>query len=250
MLLPVPSHTSPAVLANKASAAPRSCAWRNATTLSAYDVVLRPAVAERSLRVHGTIATSAVGGHGFIGPVATITVGAPTPRSEPYGDGPPVTVTRKRTKSGRSASTASMPWRTSASSTSMPRPAAERCRRLRCLVNANGTPFSTDMVSKTPSPTTSPWSSARITAASSGTSAPLTHSVIGNPASSDRQQVAHFELRLLPFAGGFAAPGDPGTGPEGQSAPPPLVGADRYRQRAASSVRVDLPDGTAVDAAR
>src|SRR4051794_41706941 len=133
----------------------------------------------------------------------------------------------------------------------MPRPAAERCRRLRCLVNANGTPFSTDMVSKTPSPTTSPWSSARITAASSGTSDPFTHSVIRNPVSlADRQQVAHFELRLLPFTGGFAAPGDPGAGPEVQSALPPLVGADRHRQRAAASVGVDLPDGAAVDAAR
>ena len=61
-LLPVPSQSSPTELAKIASAAPRSWAYRNAITLSAYDVVFSPAVAARSLRVHGTTATSAVGG--------------------------------------------------------------------------------------------------------------------------------------------------------------------------------------------
>src|SRR3954454_15918032 len=94
----------PQVLANKASAAPRSCAHFSATTLSAYDVVLRPAVAARSLRVHGTNTTSVVSGQSRNGPVATSTVGGPEPRSDPYGDGPPVTVMRSRARPEASAS--------------------------------------------------------------------------------------------------------------------------------------------------
>src|SRR4051794_31362588 len=53
-LVPVPSHRLPAVLAKIASLAPRSAAYASAITLSAYDVVLSPAVAPFSLRGHGT----------------------------------------------------------------------------------------------------------------------------------------------------------------------------------------------------
>jgi hypothetical protein len=67
-------------------------AWAcaSATTFSAYDVVLSPAVADRSLRVHGTVATADEAGQSFIGATATTSVGAPSPRSEPSGLMPPV----------------------------------------------------------------------------------------------------------------------------------------------------------------
>ena len=57
--MPVPSHSSPRVLANIASLPPRSLAYARATTFSAYDVVFSPAIALRSLRVHGTTTTGA-----------------------------------------------------------------------------------------------------------------------------------------------------------------------------------------------
>ena len=61
-LVPVPSHRLPARLAKIASVAPRSRAWARATTFSAYEVVLSPARAPRSLRGHGTVTTADDGG--------------------------------------------------------------------------------------------------------------------------------------------------------------------------------------------
>ena len=71
---PVPSHSSPRVLANKASPAPSSCARASATTLSAYDVVLRPATALRSFLAHGTTTAAVVRGHCTASPTATTSV--------------------------------------------------------------------------------------------------------------------------------------------------------------------------------
>ncbi len=59
-------------------------------TFSAYDVVLRPASAPRSLRGQGTVATAVVAGDSFIESATTMSVGAASPRPEPSGDGPSV----------------------------------------------------------------------------------------------------------------------------------------------------------------
>ena len=55
-----------------------SCWWAcaSATTFSAYDVVLRPAIALCSLRGHGTVTTDVVAGEGPIGTATTTSVGA------------------------------------------------------------------------------------------------------------------------------------------------------------------------------
>ena len=70
-LEPVPSHSSPRVLPKIASDAPRALAQASATTLSAYEVVLSPAVAARSLRVHGTTTTSPDSGGRACSPAVT-----------------------------------------------------------------------------------------------------------------------------------------------------------------------------------
>src|SRR5207248_1587456 len=101
---PVASQTSPRVLRKIASPASRSRAYASARTFSAYEVVLSPATAPRSLRLHGTITTSTVAGHGVADALMTITVGGPSPRSDPSGDGPPLLVSRApRRTSARSA---------------------------------------------------------------------------------------------------------------------------------------------------
>src|SRR3954452_1247627 len=56
--VPVPSHRLPTVLAKIASEASRCSAYASARTFSPYDVVLSPASAPRSLRVHGTVTTA------------------------------------------------------------------------------------------------------------------------------------------------------------------------------------------------
>ena len=50
------------MLAKIASVPPCRWAWASAMTFSAYDVVLSPAVAPFSLRVHGTVDTVVVDG--------------------------------------------------------------------------------------------------------------------------------------------------------------------------------------------
>ena len=120
-----------------------------------------PAMAPRSLRGHGTTHTAVDGSASLSGPTATTTVAASSPRSEPSGATPPVTVTRTRA-SGRSwdASTSAIATRSASSSngTRRSRPSAERRRRSRCRRVAKGRPSTALSVSNTPSPTVSPWS--------------------------------------------------------------------------------------------
>src|SRR5437899_3102652 len=91
-LEPVPSQSWSRVFARRASSPPTRWAWASATTFSAYDVVLSPAIADRSLRTHGTMATDAVAGQTFAGATVTRTVGVVSPRSLPSGPAPLVTV--------------------------------------------------------------------------------------------------------------------------------------------------------------
>src|SRR5690606_40531844 len=94
-LAPVPPHRWPAVLASRASSPPFATASASATTFSAYDVVLSPATAERSLRAQGE-RTARPAGLMVAGPAATTTVWAPGVRPDPSGPTPAVTVMRSR----------------------------------------------------------------------------------------------------------------------------------------------------------
>ena len=158
----VPSHRSPTVLASTASSAPRRYASETATTFSAYDVVLRPATDDRSLRTHGTRTTRETSDDAP-GPARTRTVwrcSSGAKRYEPSGPGPPVRVMRRRPVSGpAAASTAATPSRTrSRSGSASPMPSADRVSRRRWRVSAKAVPSYTAHVSKTPSPTVTPWS--------------------------------------------------------------------------------------------
>ena len=73
-----------------------SCAYASARTLAAYEIVFRPAVAERSLRVHGATATRVVAGPGSNGTATMNALGIAPARLDPGGPSPPVTVTRRR----------------------------------------------------------------------------------------------------------------------------------------------------------
>ena len=92
MFDPVPSHRLPSVFEKIASLAPASLAAASATTFSAYDVVFNPATAEFSLRVQRTVATFVVGAGRGTAPAVTMYVCGASPRSEPSGPTPPVTV--------------------------------------------------------------------------------------------------------------------------------------------------------------
>ena len=96
MFVPVPSHNAPTVLAKIASPAWRALAWARATTFSAYDVALAPAIALRSFRTQGTRTTRSVAGHGGEGAAARITVHELPARPDPSGPEPAVTVMRSR----------------------------------------------------------------------------------------------------------------------------------------------------------
>src|SRR5215470_16725022 len=112
------------------------------------------------------------------------------PRSEPSGAMPPVTVIRIRASSGRpdaSITSRAPDLICSRSGSASPRPAADRASRARCRLSANGTPRATLTVSKTPSPTTSPWSKIEICASASGTSVPLIQTVTACHASVTRR---------------------------------------------------------------
>ena len=102
-------------------------------------------------------------------------------------------------------------------------------------------------VSKTPSPTVSPWSKTLTTASDSSTIRPLTQVLIGLLAVRRRQpyEPPCLELGLRPFPVGVRPPGDAGPGAEPQ---PALLGPERpdaHRQPLAG-VGVDPPDGSAV----
>ncbi len=169
------------MLAIRASCAPCRVACASATTFSAYDVVFAPATADRSLRVHGTLTTLIRSGHGEAGEAATIRRGAASPRLEPSGPAPPVSVIRRRPSGSGPA--ASSVWATASRTVSSrgswrPRTPAERQSLRRWRVRAKGRPSSTLHVSKTPSPTVIPWSRAGTTAASESDSAPSTHTLV------------------------------------------------------------------------
>ncbi len=85
---PVPSHRWPRVLAITASDAPRARAYSTISAFSAYEVVLRPVSAPRSLRVHGTVAIALTSGGRSAGSVTTTCVSPASPRGEPSGPGP------------------------------------------------------------------------------------------------------------------------------------------------------------------
>ena len=74
----------------------RSCAYASARTFAAYEIVFRPAVAERSFRVHGATATRVVSGADATSTATTNAVGVESTRPEPGGLSPPVTVRRSR----------------------------------------------------------------------------------------------------------------------------------------------------------
>ena len=78
------------MLAKIASLAPRSAAYARAITLSAYDVVLSPAVAPFSLRGQGTTTPLVEGSNGFASAVMTASVGSWVSRLEPSGEMPAV----------------------------------------------------------------------------------------------------------------------------------------------------------------
>jgi hypothetical protein len=124
------------VFAKIASDAPRERARSRATTFSAYEVVLAPAVADLSLRVQGTVITLVVSGHSREPIRATTTVGRACPRSLPSGERPPVTVMRSlagpaiATELAKRTS-AIAPLRVSMLGSSSPRTAAEFSRRRR-----------------------------------------------------------------------------------------------------------------------
>ena len=95
---------------------------------------------------------------------------------------PPVTVIRIRASGSRgefsiTAIAPALIW--SRSGSASPSPVADRLSLARCRVIANGTPPVTLTVSKTPSPTTRPWSKTEILALSSGYSSPFIHTVTG-----------------------------------------------------------------------
>src|SRR6266545_1073177 len=185
MFEPVPSHRCPIVLAKIASLPPCRLAWASAITFSAYEVVLRPETAPRSLRTQGTVTIAAVAAGRSISWDATISVGAAPQRSEDSEDVPPVYVIRSRPNGIHRLAdiTASMPSRTwSWSGSARPRPFADTVSRSRCLVTANGCPSTIFTVSKTPSPVVSPWSSGEIAAeVGPSSNAPFTQMIISAP---------------------------------------------------------------------
>ena len=141
---------------------------------------MSPASAPRSLRGHGTTATRPSGCRGASASTANTMVDRPPERPEPNEPGPPVTVIRSRASDRPDAARTSVTAaRVPARSSGMvsPNPVADASSRARCRPNANGWPLQTLTVSNTPSPTTSPWSSARTLASSASTSRPSIHQV-------------------------------------------------------------------------
>ena len=95
-------------------------------------------------------------------------------RSRPKASGPPA-----RALAASVSATAARSW--SSLGTGRPRAAAERTSRARCRVRANGTPSTTLQVSKTPSPTVIPWSSAGTRAVDAVPRTPSTQTVVAIP---------------------------------------------------------------------
>ena len=156
--------------------------------------------------------------------------------------------------------TASTASRSRDSSTGrMPRPAHERASRCRWRVSANGEPSRTRIVSNTPSPTVSPWSSTDTVACSASTSASLHpvprhgrtafHVALSERPAATREQRLGLELGLLPLALSVAAPGDARAGPEPQDPVVQPERADRDGELGRPRAGVDPADRAAVGAA-
>ena len=90
MLVPVPSHTSPAVFRKIVSDASRACAYASPRTFSPYDVDFTPVSAPCSLRRHGAVTISDVGAGGAVGSAITTRFGGPYAACDPSGPTPPV----------------------------------------------------------------------------------------------------------------------------------------------------------------
>src|SRR5450631_927069 len=159
---------------------------------------------------------------------------------------------------------------TSWSAAGSPSPAIERSRRLACRVSANGTPSTTLHVSKTPSPTVTPWSSAAIDGAEALTLSPFTHtlassaglltspsSLIAAPFSQSHlprcqpDQASRLELCLSPLLGGVRRPGDRAAGAEPQPSlaariPIRPEGSDPHGKLGLAGVRIHPAHRTAV----
>ena len=91
---------------------------------------MSPVRAPRSLRGHGTVTTvtGAAGPGAGSSLAARISVGVARPRSEPSGEGPPVTVMRRRASVRRLASITSRAARRNAGPGGMARPMPEALR--------------------------------------------------------------------------------------------------------------------------
>ena len=174
-LVPVPSQRWPAVLANSASLHPTRLAVVSASTFSAYDVVFRPTSGPCSLRLHCTRCTRSAAGQTLPGPVPTTSVPGPSPRPDPHGPAPLDHVIRSSPAEGSAASTSWMAVRMrSLSGSSRPSPDADRSSRRRWRLRAKAAPSTIFIVSNTPSPTTTAWSSALTVAVPGSTSRPST----------------------------------------------------------------------------
>ena len=180
MLVPVPSHRFPAVFAKRASSAPSSRARWRATTFSAYEVVLSPAIGLCSLRRHGTVASEEVAAAARPAAEAISTVGRLPLRSDPSGPMPPVSVIRTRPAAAPlAASTARTPARSSSSEygTSRPSPAADRRSRARWRVERERVAAAPCASSRTPRRPPSPRGrTARGSVRTAERSVPSTHS--------------------------------------------------------------------------
>src|SRR4051794_17735645 len=121
-------------------------------------------------------------------------------------------------------------------------PRAEYASRSRCRVSANGTPRTSLIVSKTPSPTVIPWSKTLI---SVRPSSPLTQTF-----TRDLQQILRLELRLAPLAIRVGTPGDSGTRAEPELGALDPERADADRERGRPRIGVHPSDGPTVRAAR
>ena len=138
---PVASQSSPRVLAKIASVAPPALrVGERADVLGVGDRSSGPAVAPPSLRGHGTVTTASASAAGA-GPGRRRRSPSvrPSPRSEPSGDGPPVTVIRSRPVSiPFAARTASAAWRAGPPTPGPARPSSPADRRSRVVVAPPG----------------------------------------------------------------------------------------------------------------
>ena len=231
--------------------APCSRARASATTFSPYEVVFRPASAPRSLRVQGTVTTAVASGRALglaerddqRGPCVAA-VGAE--RGDAAGVGDPQPAERRRVGvehrlAGR-ARTSSRSGSGRPEAAGRARPAGRRWR-----VSAKARPSAALTVSKTPSPTVSPWSKTDTVAPSASRSAPSSQMRRPSRAMPSRQlrrvrpdatasSRAALSSVSVPFALRVGAPGDARAGAEAQHGPSrPSRSIQKVRMPTASS---------------